>query len=144
VRTATVHPNSQHASKLSAALSVQVAAGRIIEDDASNTATDGLKVSLRDRTWFFVSSHVSEVLLGDRRLTAPSGPQSTKRNNFKGGRSQRLMRLSGIRLEINCRALRATLTNSDGLVLLGVAKDSSVATPSTFGLNQLSREHRVQ
>jgi hypothetical protein len=45
-----------------------VAAGRIIEDDAPNTVADGQKVSLRDRTWFFVSSHVSELLLGDRPL----------------------------------------------------------------------------
>lgn len=38
-------------------------AGEIIEDDAPQTVADGLKVSLRPRTWHFVSNHVSDVLL---------------------------------------------------------------------------------
>ncbi len=38
-------------------------AGKIIEDDAPQTVADGLKVSLRPRTWHFVSSHVKDVLL---------------------------------------------------------------------------------
>ncbi len=38
-------------------------AGHIIEDDAPQTIADGLKVSLRPRTWHFVSTHVSDVLL---------------------------------------------------------------------------------
>jgi threonine dehydratase len=38
-------------------------AGEIIEDDAPNTIADGLKVSLRPRTWHFVSKYVKDVLL---------------------------------------------------------------------------------
>lgn len=38
-------------------------AGEIIEDDAPNTIADGLKVSLRPRTWHFVSRYVKDVLL---------------------------------------------------------------------------------
>lgn len=38
-------------------------AGKIIEDDAPNTIADGLKVSLRPRTWHFVSNYVKDVLL---------------------------------------------------------------------------------
>lgn len=37
--------------------------GRIVEDDAPQTVADGLKVSLRPRTWHFVSSYVADVLL---------------------------------------------------------------------------------
>jgi len=38
-------------------------AGKIIEDDAPDTIADGLKVSMRPRTWHFVSKYVSDVLL---------------------------------------------------------------------------------
>jgi threonine dehydratase len=38
-------------------------AGRMIEDDAPDTIADGLKVSLRPRTWHFVSTYVEDVLL---------------------------------------------------------------------------------
>ena len=38
-------------------------AGEIIEDDAPNTIADGLRTSLRPRTWHFVSNFVSDVLL---------------------------------------------------------------------------------
>ena len=38
-------------------------AGEIIEDDSPQTVADGLKVSLRPRTWHFVSNYVSDVLL---------------------------------------------------------------------------------
>lgn len=38
-------------------------AGHIIEDDAPQTIADGLKVSLRPRTWHFVSTYVTDVLL---------------------------------------------------------------------------------
>lgn len=38
-------------------------AGRIIEDDAPQTVADGLKVSLRERTFHFVSTYVSDILL---------------------------------------------------------------------------------
>ncbi len=38
-------------------------AGKIIEDDSPQTVADGLKVSLRPRTWHFVSTYVSDVLL---------------------------------------------------------------------------------
>jgi len=37
--------------------------GRIVEDDAPDTIADGLKVSLRPRTWHFVSTCVADVLL---------------------------------------------------------------------------------
>ncbi|MCR9139236.1 MAG: pyridoxal-phosphate dependent enzyme [Alphaproteobacteria bacterium] len=37
--------------------------GRIIEDDAPQTIADGLKVSMRPRTWHFVSKYVADVLL---------------------------------------------------------------------------------
>ncbi len=38
-------------------------AGKIIEDDAPQTVADGLKVSLRPRTWHFVSTCLSDILL---------------------------------------------------------------------------------
>ncbi|MGH1484832.1 MAG: beta-hydroxyaspartate dehydratase BhcB [Cellvibrionaceae bacterium] len=38
-------------------------AGHIIEDDAPQTIADGLKVSLRPRTWHFVSNYVNDILL---------------------------------------------------------------------------------
>jgi len=38
-------------------------AGEIIEDDAPDTIADGLKVSMRPRTWHFVKNFVSDVLL---------------------------------------------------------------------------------
>ncbi len=38
-------------------------AGEIIEDDAPQTVADGLKVSLRPRTWHFVSNYIEDVLL---------------------------------------------------------------------------------
>jgi threonine dehydratase len=38
-------------------------AGHMIEDDAPNTIADGLKVSLRPRTWHFVRNYVTDVLL---------------------------------------------------------------------------------
>ena len=37
-------------------------AGRIITDDAPETVADGLRVSLKELTWHFVSNHVSDVL----------------------------------------------------------------------------------
>ncbi len=37
-------------------------AGHIIADDAPVTIADGLKVPLKERTWHFVSNHVSEIL----------------------------------------------------------------------------------
>ena len=37
-------------------------AGRIIADDAPETVADGLKVPLKDRTWHFVSHHVTDIL----------------------------------------------------------------------------------
>ncbi len=40
-----------------------VQAGKIIEDDAPQTVADGLKVSMRPRTWHFVSKYVNGVLL---------------------------------------------------------------------------------
>jgi len=42
-------------------------AGHIIEDDAPQTIADGLKVSLRPRTWHFVSNHVTDVLLASEQ-----------------------------------------------------------------------------
>ena len=36
-------------------------AGHIIADDAPKTIADGLLVPLKDLTWHFVSSHVSEI-----------------------------------------------------------------------------------
>ncbi|MBB5514132.1 threonine dehydratase [Rubricella aquisinus] len=38
-------------------------AGEMIEDDSPQTIADGLKVSLRPRTWHFVSNYVNDVLL---------------------------------------------------------------------------------
>lgn len=38
-------------------------AGKIIEDDSPQTIADGLKVSMRPRTWHFVSQYVTDVLL---------------------------------------------------------------------------------
>ena len=38
-------------------------AGHIIEYDAPQTVADGLKVPLRERTWHFVSNHVTDILL---------------------------------------------------------------------------------
>ncbi len=40
-----------------------VRAGEIIEDDSPQTIADGLKVSMRPRTWHFVSNYVTDVLL---------------------------------------------------------------------------------
>ena len=37
-------------------------AGHIIADDAPETIADGLKVPLKDLTWHFVSSHVTDIL----------------------------------------------------------------------------------
>lgn len=37
-------------------------AGRIIADDAPVTIADGLKVPLKERTWHFVSNHVTDIL----------------------------------------------------------------------------------
>ena len=37
-------------------------AGHIIADDAPDTIADGLKVPLKDLTWHFVSTHVSDIL----------------------------------------------------------------------------------
>lgn len=37
-------------------------AGHIIADDAPQTIADGLKVPLKERTWHFVSHHVSDIL----------------------------------------------------------------------------------
>ena len=37
-------------------------AGHIIADDAPNTIADGLKVPLKERTWHFVSNHVTDIL----------------------------------------------------------------------------------
>jgi len=37
-------------------------AGHIIADDAPETVADGLKVSLRELTWHFVSTHVTDIL----------------------------------------------------------------------------------
>ncbi|WP_341861386.1 beta-hydroxyaspartate dehydratase BhcB [Gymnodinialimonas sp. 57CJ19] len=36
-------------------------AGHIIADDAPKTIADGLLVPLKERTWYFVSNHVSEI-----------------------------------------------------------------------------------
>ena len=37
-------------------------AGHIIADDAPETVADGLKVPLKERTWHFVSNHVTDIL----------------------------------------------------------------------------------
>lgn len=37
-------------------------AGHIIADDAPDTIADGLKVPLKERTWHFVSNHVTDIL----------------------------------------------------------------------------------
>ncbi|MBT8418199.1 MAG: pyridoxal-phosphate dependent enzyme, partial [Silicimonas sp.] len=37
-------------------------AGHIIADDAPETVADGLKVPLKDLTWHFVSTHVTDIL----------------------------------------------------------------------------------
>ncbi len=37
-------------------------AGHIIADDAPQTIADGLKVPLKERTWHFVSKHVTDIL----------------------------------------------------------------------------------
>ncbi len=42
-------------------------AGKIIEDDAPETVADGLKVSLRPRTWHFVSTCLSDILLASEQ-----------------------------------------------------------------------------
>ncbi|MCH7880389.1 MAG: pyridoxal-phosphate dependent enzyme [Proteobacteria bacterium] len=42
-------------------------AGKIIEDDAPETVADGLKVSLRPRTWHFVSTCLSDILLASEK-----------------------------------------------------------------------------
>ena len=38
-------------------------AGHIIEYDAPQTVADGLKVPLRERTWHFVSTYVTDILI---------------------------------------------------------------------------------
>ena len=40
-------------------------AGHIIADDAPDTVADGLKVPLKELTWHFVKSHVSDVLTAE-------------------------------------------------------------------------------
>ncbi len=42
-------------------------AGHIIADDAPVTVADGLKVPLKDRTWHFVSNHVTDILLASEQ-----------------------------------------------------------------------------
>ncbi|MCY3985223.1 MAG: pyridoxal-phosphate dependent enzyme [Roseovarius sp.] len=42
-------------------------AGRIIADDAPKTIADGLLVPLKELTWHFVSSHVSEIYTASER-----------------------------------------------------------------------------
>lgn len=42
-------------------------AGHIIADDAPVTVADGLKVPLKERTWHFVSNHVTDILLASER-----------------------------------------------------------------------------
>ncbi len=42
-------------------------AGTLIEDDAPQTIADGLKVSMRPRTWHFVSTYVHDVLLASEQ-----------------------------------------------------------------------------
>ncbi len=42
-------------------------AGHIIAQDAADTVADGLKTSMGDLTWHFVSSHVEGILLADER-----------------------------------------------------------------------------
>jgi len=37
-------------------------AGHIIADDAPETVADGLKVPLKDLTWHFVQTHVTDIL----------------------------------------------------------------------------------
>jgi threonine dehydratase len=37
-------------------------AGHVIADDARNTVADGLKVPLKELTWYFVSNHVTDIL----------------------------------------------------------------------------------
>ncbi len=37
-------------------------AGQIIADDAPETVADGLKVPLKENTWYFVSHHVTDIL----------------------------------------------------------------------------------
>lgn len=37
-------------------------AGKIIADDAPETVADGLKVPLKDLTWYFVRNHVTDIL----------------------------------------------------------------------------------
>jgi len=36
--------------------------GQLVQDDAPVTVADGLKVPLKEKTWHFVSNHVSEIL----------------------------------------------------------------------------------
>lgn len=42
-------------------------AGHIVEYDAPQTIADGLKVSLRELTWHFVSSYVADILLASEQ-----------------------------------------------------------------------------
>ncbi len=42
-------------------------AGHIIADDAPVTIADGLKVPLKERTWHFVSNHVTDILLASEQ-----------------------------------------------------------------------------
>ena len=41
--------------------------GHIIADDAPVTIADGLKVPLKERTWHFVSNHVTDILLASEQ-----------------------------------------------------------------------------
>ena len=40
-------------------------AGEIIADDAPETIADGLKVPLKERTWHFVSTYVTDILTAE-------------------------------------------------------------------------------
>lgn len=42
-------------------------AGHIIADDAPQTVADGLKVPLKELTWYFVSNHVEDILLASEQ-----------------------------------------------------------------------------
>lgn len=42
-------------------------AGHIMADDAPVTVADGLKVPLKERTWHFVSNHVTDILLASEQ-----------------------------------------------------------------------------
>lgn len=42
-------------------------AGHIIVDDAPNTIADGLKASLKELTWHFVSRHIADILMASEQ-----------------------------------------------------------------------------